>query len=59
MFFSSLPAVLAALGAMASAQNSLPPPQFTAILTGQFNATKTRIETGGPFGTRVHFEEGG
>ncbi|KAM5530163.1 hypothetical protein V8D89_016165 [Ganoderma adspersum] len=52
-FLSQLAAVLAASAATVSAQSTLPPLQFTAIFTGQFNAT-SEDGTAGPFGTRLH-----
>ena len=60
-FFSSLAGVLAASAVThtVSAQSTLPPPQFTAILTGQFNETTVQAQTTGPFGTRVHLASGG
>ena len=55
---SSLAAVLGAFVTMASAQDiTLPPPQFTAIFTGQFTANGPQcVETQGPFGTHYHLQ---
>lgn len=52
-FFSQLVVALVASAATVSAQGSILQPQFTAIFTGQFNATGM-YTTAGPFGTRVH-----
>ena len=51
-------AVLASSAATVSAQSPLPPPQFTAILTGQLNATYQDQATG-LFGTRHNLEASG
>ena len=50
--------ILASSMATVSAQSPLPPPQFTAILTGQLNATYQDQATG-LFGTRHNLEASG
>ncbi|KAM5530164.1 hypothetical protein V8D89_016166 [Ganoderma adspersum] len=45
-------------GRRLSAQSSLPPPQFTAIFTGQISEA-TQMNTTGPFGIRIHLEAAG
>ena len=49
---------LASSTATVSAQSALPPPQFAAILTGQFTGFNEN-QTQGPFGTRDHIEASG